>query len=179
MTAPHPTNHREIVRLDAAYAPQVYALRLKSLSQDTNSFASTYDHEVMLGLSTYELRLSREPKSGIFGYWGIYENQRLLGYAHLSPENLPRKRHLAYIYELIIDPVYRKQGLARHLISQLISLNEHSRTVERYRLNVISTNQAAIDLYRKAGFKAIANIPHTIKHLDQYWDEIVMEYEFV
>lgn len=164
--------------LTATEAVQVQKLRLLSLQTDADFFGSTYDYECRYSPNYYQQRISAIYKPPLFGYWGIFKDQLLVGYTQLVPEALPRMDHIANLYELYIDPNFRRHGLASELLAHLLELNHQMSLVEQIRLKVLSNNTVALNLYLQLGFKHIATIPSTIKHPAGYWDENLLIYYF-
>ena len=57
----------------------------------------------------------------------------------------------AYIGELVVDPRYRRGGIARRLVEAALAWAQH-RNVSRVYLETGSRNEAALALYRTMGF---------------------------
>ncbi len=74
------------------------------------------------------------------------ENGNVVGYigAYMAADELN-------ITNVAVDPQYRRQGIGEKLLDEMIRLAEQNRMTTIY-LEVRISNQAAISLYRKAGF---------------------------
>lgn len=83
----------------------------------------------------------------------VERDGRVVGYAILSVAASE-----AHILNLCVHPTFRKHGYGERLLASLI---EHSRKAEvrEMFLEVRPSNTAAIALYRKKGFRHIANRP--------------------
>ena len=58
-----------------------------------------------------------------------------------------------YLNSLVIHPSFRRQGIATQLIEYILDEIK----VSEYLLDVMKTNQEALALYKKLGFKVIKN----------------------
>jgi ribosomal protein S18 acetylase RimI-like enzyme len=65
---------------------------------------------------------------------------------------MPNGEAGAELISLWVDPAYRGHGLGRHLVEQIISWGRDHR-VRQLELWVTTHNTAAIELYRKSGFR--------------------------
>ena len=75
---------------------------------------------------------------GFAGLWGIIEE--------------------GHITNVAVHPAYRNKGLGRTLVSRLISVAEQY-GIDKFTLEVRPSNEAAIALYNKLGFKAVGKRP--------------------
>ena len=84
------------------------------------------------------------------------------------------------VFGITIKNGYRRIGLGSFLLKELIKLSKKKLKPKPkiIRLSVFASNQPAINLYEKIGFKKIARIPKTIKHNKKLIDEIIMTLEF-
>ena len=88
---------------------------------------------------------------GFAGLWGIIEE--------------------GHITNVAVHPAYRNKGLGRSLVSRLIEVAEEY-GIEKYTLEVRPTNEAAIRLYEKLGFKSVGRRPHYYEDNDE--DALIM-----
>lgn len=102
------------------------------------------------------------------------ENNKIVGTAsiHLGPG---RQEHIGN-FGITIRKGYRGMGLGSYLMDKIIKLakKELKPKPKIIRLSVFQTNQPAIKLYRKFGFKKVAKIPKQIKFKEKLIDEIIM-----
>jgi ribosomal protein S18 acetylase RimI-like enzyme len=74
------------------------------------------------------------------------------GYARIDPSRHYLKHtHHAYCGFMYVDPAYRGQGINQHIIDALKAWAQ-SKNLTELRLDVYTTNDAAIRAYEKAGF---------------------------
>ena len=76
------------------------------------------------------------------------------GYAQIREAlNYLKHRHYAYMGFMFVHPAYRRKGLNKMLLDELINWSR-SRQVSEIRLNVYDGNDSAKKAYEKAGFKS-------------------------
>ena len=80
--------------------------------------------------------------------WLLAKDSEAIGFGILRIE-----KHQAHIMNMCVAPSHRRQGLGRRIMLHLLAVanKKHAR---KACLEVRSTNQAAILLYRKLGFRA-------------------------
>lgn len=78
---------------------------------------------------------------------------RILGYLSSAPPTaLPENAHVAAISGLAVDPRHRGEGVGRQLLSECVRRARH-RGATKVSLRVLATNEAAMRVYRAAGFE--------------------------
>lgn len=98
---------------------------------------------------------------------------KLAAYAVFSIE-----RNVTILLNLTVALDFRRHGLGRYLLDQVL---KYSREGEAHviRLTVASSNEAAYQLYRSAGFKDVDRL-HLYYQTRTYWeDAIVMEKDYL
>lgn len=75
---------------------------------------------------------------GFAGLWGIIEE--------------------GHITNVAVHPAYRNKGLGRQLVSRLLEVAEEY-GIDKFTLEVRPSNESAITLYNKLGFKAVGRRP--------------------
>ena len=79
-------------------------------------------------------------------------------------------------FGILLGKNFRSQGFGTKLAQLVIQLAfEQLRSLECVNLGVFANNNPALALYKKLGFKEVANIPKKFKHNDQYSNEIIMQ----
>ncbi|MFP4007173.1 MAG: ribosomal protein S18-alanine N-acetyltransferase [Spirulinaceae cyanobacterium] len=125
-------------------------LLLKPLIVDDLEAVVELDHQCLGGLWTID-GYQRELDSPNSELWGIARS-------HHQPQSLIAMGCFwaileeAHITLLAVAPAYRRQGLGSLLLSTLLQ-KAQARGLERATLEVRRSNQAAIALYQKFGFK--------------------------
>jgi RimJ/RimL family protein N-acetyltransferase len=149
-------------------------LRLKALQNNPESYLSTFESEKQRSVEAFSSELRYTISSPIFGYYGIFLENKLIGYASLEKSYLAKQKHIAFFYNLYIDPKYRNQGLALKLFNFILDKIKQKTQIERIFLSCNKKNTPAIKLYKKLGFKEYGFKEKSIKYQDEYDDEIEM-----
>lgn len=118
------------------------------ISLDQSCFPCPWSNEswanCLDNFSNYELYIYRDDSKHLIGF-SLYQISKL--------------ENLAHLLKIIINPLFRSKGLAsKAFSSNLISLNKKS--LYKIFLEVETTNNAAISLYKKCGLEVI----HTKKN---------------
>jgi ribosomal protein S18 acetylase RimI-like enzyme len=130
-------------------------LRLLSLQDSPDSFGSTYAREVEFSNDEWISRFDSCPPGdyalpliarlngvGIGLAWGLRHNS---------------EDQVAYVYQMWVSPMARGKCVGKLLINQ-ITLWAQKSNLQAIILDVTTTNQAAINLYKSAGFKTVGNL---------------------
>ncbi|RQS58593.1 GNAT family N-acetyltransferase [Burkholderia sp. Bp8963] len=82
----------------------------------------------------------------------------VVGHLGLSPEQNPRRRHVAG-FGMIVNASHHGRGIGNRLLAAAIDLAENWLNVTRIELSVYADNRAAIALYEKHGFRIEGESP--------------------
>jgi ribosomal protein S18 acetylase RimI-like enzyme len=174
--------------LTASDAASFAALRLAGLLESPTGFGSSHaedfanDHDlvrerlsigvlnVVFGAFADTRKAAQESTAGaaprpsndsgpLVGVIGIYQNTHL------------KARHKANIWGMYVSPEHRRAGHANRLVEAAISHARLLDGVEWIELGVNSTNEAAIRLYRAAGFECWGREPDALRHAGARIDE--------
>ena len=167
MQGSEPASAPGLRRLRAADAGPYRALRLRGLCECPQSFGAAWEDESARPLEWFAERLDRNV---VFG--GLSESEALLGVAGLRSSDSVRSRHVAQLWGFYVAPEARRRGLAAALLHALIRHAEGQ--FEAIRLTVVSSNDAAVRLYEKAGFQTFGREPAATKVGGRYFDELLM-----
>ena len=88
------------------------------------------------------------------------EDGRLLGFGQFYP-----KLGRCHLARLVINPVFRGQGLGEEFVATLMKHGSERLDTEEFSLYVMSANKPAYNCYRNLGFN-LAKYPHDDPHLD-------------
>jgi len=101
------------------------------------------------------------------------KNGEVIGISNLSL--LGGKRNHVASFGISIKNGYRGIGLGYQLMEDIIrEAKEKMQSLKIIRLSVLSSNQSAINLYEKCGFKEAARVPEQILHKGELVDEVIM-----
>jgi RimJ/RimL family protein N-acetyltransferase len=105
-------------------------------------------------------------------YGGFLEGDRLAGLAGLRVESAAKLAHIGFLWGMFVAPEAPRRGLGKALTRRIIDGAEG--VVEQIHLSVVSSNQAAIQLYAATGFKQYGLERRALKVDGRYHDEILM-----
>jgi RimJ/RimL family protein N-acetyltransferase len=154
-------------RLDADDAIAYRDIRLQALREHPDAFASSYESA------------SRQPESyfgdvlGKLAFFGaLGPDGTMLGVVAFSQCDGDKEKHRGWLVQMYVRPEMRGTGCALALIEALV---EHARRhVIQLHLGVASHNEAALRLYRRAGFEGYGTDPRFLCVNGRYIDEHLM-----
>lgn len=92
-------------------------------------------------------------------YWLVaLEGEQVVGY--VGSQSVLGE---ADMMNIAVDPAFRRQGVAQALLDALI-VALHARTVKCLTLEVRASNENAIALYEKTGFRQVGRRPNYYRH---------------
>ncbi len=148
MSQPYEIAPVTLAKLDACWELRLYALR-----EHPDAFGQPYEEAA---------RLSPSQVRDVFDtWWTGGDNQVFIavglegdvaGMSGIAREPLPTERHRANVWGMYVAPDARSRGLAGLLLDATIAWCRSLDGVLQIHLEAVSTNQAAIRLYRNAGF---------------------------
>ncbi|MFZ5376774.1 MAG: GNAT family N-acetyltransferase [Patescibacteria group bacterium] len=163
-----------VKRLERSDALAYRALRLKALTIDDDCFLSSFESEKSRSESDFAYELMASCSPPIFGYYGVFLADQLIGYAQIDTAHLAKKAHIALIFNVFVEPSHRGQHIAENLLNYLISQLKTHTQVEQIRLSLRGSNRRAMSLYKKLGFKIWSINKKSVKWQEKYDDEIEM-----
>jgi ribosomal protein S18 acetylase RimI-like enzyme len=158
-----------IRRLTATDVAAYRELRLKALAEHPSAFTAAHEDEAARPLTDIAERLTN-------GTVFASGTERLDGMAGFYVRDGRKSSHRGLLWGLYVRPEARGSGLAMALID---AVKTHARPlVEEVMLGVGTDNQAALALYRAAGFVRCGGERRALKIGNRYFDEILMTYRF-
>lgn len=142
------------------------ALRLRSLQEHPEAFASSFEEEAQRTTGEISQRLS-SPNVTVFG---AFEDQKLVGIVSLIRNTRVKMRHRAMIGGMYVAPAGRGRGAGKLLLDAAIAQAAASPEIEDLALEVTCGNESARALYTKVGFRSIGVNPKLIRVGEQYFD---------
>lgn len=149
-------NDMIIRRLTPGDAVAFKALRMLALQESPTAFASSYDEEKDIPLSTFAERLAYKPDQGRFG---AFDGDELIGVVALGREGMQKLSHKAIIWGMYMQPACRGRGIGKALMQEAIALARSVPAIRQINLIVNADNQGAVRLYEAIGFKAFGREP--------------------
>jgi len=118
----------------------------------------------------WEKRVFPDARTGSRVLFGAFVDGTLAGTVHLDLGTMPNQPHRAEVSKLLVDPAYRRRGLAAGLMQ---AIEKEALLLDRTLLTLDTrTGDAAEKLYLSLGFQRVGEIPnfavdpHTPQKLD-------------
>lgn len=140
-------------------------LRLEALCDSPESFGSSYEEEREYPLQLFKDRLKNSCTLGAF------LDAELVGMVTLMQETRNKTSHKANIYAMYVTPSQRGQGLGKKLMLEAIKQARTIKEIEQIHLTVVSSNEAARQLYLSLGFVIYGKEKHALKIDNVYFEE--------
>lgn len=83
------------------------------------------------------------------------------GTAQLDLDSMPSKRHHAEVSKVLVDPAFRRAGVARALMREI---ERRAANEDRWLLTLDTAGDAAEALYRSLGYSLAGSIPDYARH---------------
>ena len=160
--------------LTAEDASSYQQLRLQALQTNPESYLAAYETEKDRPTDSFSWELRYAVSQPISGYYGLFLDHQLIGYAQLSQSNLPKQEHIAYLFNLYVHPDHRGQGYATQLFKRLTQLIKEKAGIERLFITCNRQNTSAQQFYTKLGFKQYGVKEKSVKWRGEYDDEVEM-----
>lgn len=147
-------------------------LRLKSFQDSPLSFSESYEDEVERTISDFltEIKTIGDPPEWFI--LGVFINQeQLIGFVKFKRDLRSKARHKSMIHAMYIDSNYRKKGIAKKLIAELLKRIEKLKGLEQIHLWVLHSDDSASEFYKKCGFVSQGTVvKKDLKVNEQYVD---------
>lgn len=144
------------------------AIRLQALADNPEAFGSTFEEEETCAGAKFKKRLSQNPDNSILG---VFDDQdEILGMLGIVRHTKVKTRHVAELWGTYVQPMYRKKGAAKLLISRSIEIVRQMGGVEQIRISVVTENAPARHLYKSLGFKPYGVEKNGFKYDNRYFD---------
>jgi len=151
-------------------------LRLSALQMNPESFGSSYDREVQFPLEMIKDRIKPSIDKFILGAFD--DSNSLVGIVTFVREIGMKTNHKGNIYAMYVKPEFRRHGIGKLLILELLNKAKELNGLEQINLIVVSKNLAAKKLYHSIGFQTYGIEKHALKYNGEYFDEDFMVLNF-
>ncbi|MDU5105211.1 GNAT family N-acetyltransferase [Clostridium sp.] len=169
----------KIRRLTEDNAREFWELRFRALREDGDAFGATYEEEIKKPIqSLIEIFNNNyiKPINNNFILGAFNDENKIIGVIGLYRETRIKLRHKATIWGMYIIPEYRRKGIAKKLLTELINIAKTMEELEQLSLAVVSSNTKAIGLYNTLEFITYGKEKNAIKSNNKYYDENYMVY---
>ena len=142
----------QIRQLGVADAAPYHALRLRMLNLYPDAFTSSYEEDAGKPLSWVEERLA--PAHGGPGFvLGAFSGTDIVGAVGLEVEARRKQRHKALLFGMYVAPEHAGRGAGRALLAECVVRARRIDGLEQLYLTVTTSNERAVQLYERAGFR--------------------------
>ena len=148
-------------------------VRLACLKNVPQYFGSTYEEEVLNPKFQFETFIENESPDHVM--FGAFDDEQLVGITGFNRMARQRAMHRGEIVQVYVDSNYRGQNIGEKLIRHTLEYAFTLNGIEQVQLSVIASNQSAIRLYEKIGFRTFGVQPRYFKMGDTYLDQQFMQ----
>jgi ribosomal protein S18 acetylase RimI-like enzyme len=147
-----------IASLQPSDAPRYRALMLEAYELAADAFTSTPQERAAEPVAWWAKRITHADSVVL----GAFEGEELIGTVALEFSAKPKTWHKAHVLGMYVKPAFRATGAGRALLDALIALASQRPGVQVLNLTVTEGNDAAVNLYRRAGFEPFGTEPMAI-----------------
>jgi ribosomal protein S18 acetylase RimI-like enzyme len=146
---------------------------LACLKKVPDYFGSTYEEEVLNPKLMFETFIENDSPDHFM--FGALDEERLIGITGFNRMARQRAMHRGELVQVYVESNYRGQSIGEKLIRHVLEYVFTLVGIEQVQLSVIASNQNAIKLYEKIGFKTLGVQPRYFKVGDTYMDQQFMQ----
>ena len=146
------------------------ALRLEALKLSPEAFGSSYEEESILNNEDFQHGFKN------CDMFGAFIHNQIAGCAGFFIHSSKKSNHRGQIIAMYTRSDFRHHGIGDALLKMIIK--HAAKHVLQLHLTVVTSNQPAIALYQKNGFKIYGTEPRSLKIDTFFYDEhfMIMEY---
>ncbi|MEJ2087049.1 MAG: GNAT family protein [Gammaproteobacteria bacterium] len=145
--------------------------RLYMLEESPTAFSADRDETARRPLSHFIERARDDAENFIVG---AFAGHVLVGSAGGFRDPEPKRRHLAMVWGMYVQPAHRGSGLGARLLGAVLDRLHALPGVEQVQLGVTAGNEPALRLYERAGFEVYGREPAALKVAGVNYDELLM-----
>lgn len=149
-------------------------LRLLGLKESPLAFGKSYEEEVDMTDSEWIERLERV-QQGKSWLLFAFDGEKAVGMVGAYRDKLQKFNHTVHVNSVYVHPDYRGQGLGKLLMAALLERIESKAGIEKVKLMVTATQEAAIMMYSAFGFRNVGVQQKEMCYAGEYYDEVIME----
>ncbi len=164
-----------IVVLHPSRWQEAKRLRLEALRQDPTAFASSYEEAQAYADEVWINRVAAAFKRDRSMTLYAENEGTLRGMAGAAWSSRCKFCHVAEVYGVYVSPAMRGQGVGTKLMSALLDELAAQPRIEKVKLSVTSSHEAAVRLYQRLGFEIVGTAKGELKVAGEYHDLYYME----
>lgn len=146
-------------------------IRLEALYNNPDSFGTMYSEEVIKTIDDFKNRIPVDNNNFILSY---FIDKELIGIVAFHQESRIKVRHKAYIRSMYVKQEYRRKGIGKSLMKELIERAKAIDEIEILLVDVVKNNISAQHLYLSLGFQIYGIEKMAYKFQNQYFDMAYM-----
>lgn len=154
-------------------AAAFWALRLRSLREHPEAFASSVEEEENLPLDVIRARLEGQ-SPGTNLVLGVFVNDRLGGMVGIRRDTFLKEAHKARLWGMYVIPELQGRGLGKRLLEVALDAGRRMGGIEQVQLSVVVGNTRARSLFQSLGFESYGVEKRALRIGDRYFDEEFM-----
>jgi len=151
----------QIRPLTPADAPAYRALMLQAYAHEGAAFTSTVEERAAAPMSWWEHRAC-DPQGMSLAFGAFDDDGTLAGSVAIEFEKRAKSRHKALLVGMYVAPSLRGRGAGRALLQVVLAHAREREGLRVVQLTVTEGNDAAVQLYRAAGFEVFGAEPMAI-----------------
>ncbi|MGR3778322.1 GNAT family N-acetyltransferase [Bacillus paramycoides] len=160
--------------LQATDAESYWNLRLESLKENPEAFATTYEESIQ-GDNPIQQVANNLETAGNFTF-GAFKNDKLIGIVTVLQEKRLKLQHRGVLVAMYVTPSQRDSGTGKALLKETLKKAKEL-NLEQIILTVLTDNKPAKALYESMGFQTFGIEKKALKYKEQYFDEEFMVLE--
>jgi len=154
-------------------AESLFNLRLEALTAHPEAFAADVEMTKTRGEKAWLEQITHDTKdqSGVIVI--ACAGSKLIGMTGIGRGHWPKTRHSAIVWGVYVNPNWRGLHIAEAMLDDGIRWAQ-TQGIVVLKLGVITTNEAAIRCYQRAGFIVYGTDPKSNYVNELYYDEYLM-----
>ncbi|SDN46338.1 Ribosomal protein S18 acetylase RimI [Psychrobacillus sp. OK028] len=162
--------YRQLIAEDAS---AYWELRLEALQNSPEAFGTSYEEAIQRDNPIERVKNNFKIKGNYT--FGAFDQDKLIGMVTLVQESSLKMKHRANIFAMYVSPTGRGKGIGKALMELAIIQAKESKEIEKINLSVVSSNEAAKNLYLQLGFNVFGKEEMALKVGEIYYEELHME----
>ncbi len=158
----------EIRFLNTDDTPAYWNIRLEALECAPEAFGSSPEEHRALPLADIAARLSSDPNNFVVG---AFAGGQLVGTAGFFRNKGFKERHKGRVWGVYVTREARGKGAGREMMRMLLERASKVEGIEQIMLSVVTSQDAAVKLYRSLGFESFGCERRALRIGNRYLDE--------
>lgn len=154
-------------------ASGLFELRLEALSAHPEAFAADVEMTKARGVEAWAPEAAKDAREAPGVIVVASAGEKLTGMSGVGRGHWPKTQHSAFVWGVYVNRAWRGLGIAGAMLEECAAWAANH-GVAVLKLGVVTSNQAAIHCYQRAGFSIYGTEPKTIYWDGAYYDEYLM-----